>query len=247
MLVMMFRTVTVIAAWRRCSTSVISSAVVPCAASRWCSQASAGVTAGSRSRSRWTSSTANAVTSRGLSPRDITAAIDRTPGAFRPRISSASASASLAYGAGADHRVRQPAQVLHQHHPQRDRDRPQFADGERLHALVRPHEPAQRVGIEPAVGVRHERPGDAVYPRVSGQRSVGERRQLPVESLRQVVADFAQLLVDDEEVVDQPFRGRGDPALLADRFADDPVGLAQHAAVGVHPRQERALRFRRRW
>ena len=53
MLVMMLRTVTLIAACSWCSARTISSAVVPCAARRSSSQSRIGPTLGSRSRRRW--------------------------------------------------------------------------------------------------------------------------------------------------------------------------------------------------
>ena len=47
MLVITLRTVTFIVAWRWCSRRTISSAVVPCSATSFSNQRSAGVTAGS--------------------------------------------------------------------------------------------------------------------------------------------------------------------------------------------------------
>ena len=63
MLVITLRTVTFIVVCRRYSTATISSVVVPCAASRSCSQPRAGVTAGSWSRSRLSSATAKGTSS----------------------------------------------------------------------------------------------------------------------------------------------------------------------------------------
>ena len=249
MLVMMLRTVTVIAAWRRCSTSAISSAVVPCAASRSFSQASAGVTAGSWSRSRCTSSTANAVTSRGLSSRDMTAATDRTPRPLEPeqlvgeRVGLAGAPRARATIASASRRrfstsTTRSEIVTAQSSP--------IVSG--CTRLVGAHETAQRLRIEAAVGVRDEGPRDAVHARIAGERSVGERRQLPVEAQRQIVADLAQLLVDDEEVVEQPLGGRRDPAFLARR----PRPSARFASRSTRPFSSTrgssgALRLARRW
>jgi len=47
----------------------------------------------------------------------------------------------------------------------------------------------------------------------------------------QVVADLAELLVDDREVVDEPFGGRGDDAFVLDRASEDAVRLQQDTAV----------------
>ena len=72
----------------------------------------------------------------------------------------------------------EPPQVLDQHDPQRDRHRPQLADGERLHRLVGEQVAAQRLGIEMAVGVGDQRPGRAEDARQAGERPFGQLRQL---------------------------------------------------------------------
>ncbi len=132
----------------------------------------------------------------------------------------------------------EPPEVLDQEDAQRDGDRPQLADRERLHALVGAHEAPQGLGLEAAVGVRHERPGDAEDPRVPLEEPGRELGQLAVEAARQVLADLAELVVHDVEVVDQPLRRRGDRALLADGFRDGAVGSKENAAVVDEPRQQ---------
>ena len=132
----------------------------------------------------------------------------------------------------------QAAEVLDEHDAKGDGHRPQLADGQRLHALVGLHEPPEHLRVEPAVGVGHEGPGQAVHARVAGQRPLGQLGQLAVEPGREVVADLAQLLVDDVKVVDQPFRRRRDRALLADGGGDDAVRLAEHATVVLDARQQ---------
>ena len=69
---------------------------------------------------------------------------------------------------------RQAPEILDEHDPQRDRHRPQLADRQRLHALVGAHEPAKHLGIEPAVRVRDEGPGQPVDARITSQRTVGQ-------------------------------------------------------------------------
>ena len=116
------------------------------------------------------------------------------------------------------------AQVLDEQDAQADRDRPQLADRQRLDLLVRAHDPAQALRIEAAVGVRDVGPGEAEDPRVAGEMALGQLGELAVVVRRQVVADLAELLVDDVEVVDEPLRGRRDRALVLDRPGQDPVG-----------------------
>ena len=68
---------------------------------------------------------------------------------------------------------------------------------------------------------------------------LGQLRQLPVEAGRQVIADLADLLVDDVEVVDQPFRRRRNDSLLANRFREGAIRLEQSACVVPDARRER--------
>ena len=90
------------------------------------------------------------------------------------------------------------------------RDRPELADRQRLHVLVGAHEAAQHLGVEVAVGVGDEGPGEAEHARIAGERTVGQLRQLPIVAGRQIGADFANLPFDEVIVVDQPLGGRRD-------------------------------------
>ena len=152
----------------------------------------------------------------------------------------------LARGATAHDAMGRAAQILHQHDAQRDRDSPQFADGERLHALVGAHEPAQCLRVEVAVGVGHEGPGDAKHPRVSHEGSARELWQLPVEARRQILADVADLRFNEMVIVEQPFRGRSDGALFAHRPSDGAIGREQHGFVVAQPCAERWATYRLR-
>ena len=140
MLVTTLRTVTFIAPWRWCSSRTSASALVPSAARRSSSQRSSGVTVGSCSRSRCTSCTAKARGSGRL--------VEPTQQRLRAR-RLAPADSEQPIGEGVGFLTRRPApddslgdasHVLDQHDAQRDRDRPQLADRERLHALVGTHE-----------------------------------------------------------------------------------------------------------
>jgi len=81
----------------------------------------------------------------------------------------------LACGTTADDACRGTAEILDQHDPQRDRDRPQLADGQRLNALIGAHELAQRVRIETAVRMGNKSPGQAEHARIAIE---GPARQL---------------------------------------------------------------------
>ena len=86
----------------------------------------------------------------------------------------------LACGAARHDAARAAAKVLDEHDPQRDRDRPQLPDRQRLNALVGAHEPAQHLGVEATVRMSDEGPRHAEHPRIAGERSGGQLRQLPV-------------------------------------------------------------------
>ena len=74
------------------------------------------------------------------------------------------------------------AQIFDQRDAQRDRDRPQFADGQRLDPLISLDEAREFLDVEGAVGVGDECPGDAEHARIALQRPVRQFRQLAVDS-----------------------------------------------------------------
>src|SRR3990172_700888 len=87
--------------------------------------------------------------------------------------------------------------------------------------------------------MRDEGPGDAEDPRIAGERSVGELRQLPVVAGRQIVADLADLLLDEVVVVEQPLGGRRDRSALPDRACDGAIGVEQDRFILLQPDGER--------
>ena len=152
----------------------------------------------------------------------------------------------LARGAARHDAARAAAKVLDEHDPQRDRDRPQLPDRQRLNALVGAHEPAQHLGVEATVRMRDKGPRHAEHPRIAGERSGGQLRQLPVVAGRQIVANLADLLLDEVVVVEQPLGGRRDCATLADRFRDGAIRLEQNRLVVLQPCGKAAPGRRRR-
>ncbi len=58
-----------------------------------------------------------------------------------------------------------------------------------------------------AVGMGDIGPGEAEHPGIAGERPLGELRQLPVIARRQVIADLADLFLDEMIIVQQPFGG----------------------------------------
>ena len=93
-------------------------------------------------------------------------------------------------------------QVLDEHDSQCDRNRPQLADRQGLHALIGVHETTQRFDFETTVTVCDTGPRDAEDTGIADERTVGELRQLPIEARRQIAADFADLLFDQMVIVE---------------------------------------------
>ena len=135
--------------------------------------------------------------------------------------------------------VGEAAQVLDQHDAQGDRDGPELADGQRLHALIGDQIAAQRLGIEMAVGVGDEGPGEAEHPRIARERPLGELRQLTIVAGRQVLADLADLRFDEMVVVEQPFGGRHDAPPGLDLRDAGAVGREQDGGVLAQPPAQR--------
>ena len=133
------------------------------------------------------------------------------------------------------------AQVLDQSEAQHDRNRPQLAEREGCHRLVGRDEPGQAVRVDAAVAVRDRLECEVVDARKAGGRTLGEAWKFAAVTLRQVSLRRADLLVDQVEIVDQPFRGGRDAAAFRhfhrqqvaharqDRFV---VGEARQQPVG---------------
>ena len=99
----------------------------------------------------------------------------------------------------------------------------------------RSYELAQHIRIEMAVGVGDESPGQAEHARISGERAVGQLRQLAIVARRQGRADFADLPLDQIVVVHQPFGCRRDGTSLVDCAGDPSVCVQQDGAIVGEP------------
>ena len=153
----------------------------------------------------------------------------------------------LARGATAQDALGSPPQILDQHDAERDCDGPQFADGEGLDLLVRPHEAHQRVWFKVAVGVGNECPGDTEHARVAGERTGCELRQLAIVTGRQVLPDFTNLGFHQMIVVQQPLGRRSNRPVFIDGARDGAISAEQHHFVGTeaHPERPAACRLQR--
>jgi len=63
----------------------------------------------------------------------------------------------------------------------------------------------------------------------------GQLRQLAVVVRRKIVADLAELFLDDMEVVDKPLRRRCDGAFILDRAGEGTIGLQEDTPVLANP------------
>src|ERR1041384_1148776 len=89
-----------------------------------------------------------------------------------------------------------------------------------------------------AVGVRDQLDRKGVNARIILEWPYGQFRQLAVVTTRQVLANLADLLFDDVEVIYQPLSGRRDDMLAANRFGQLLISFDQLATVFLESRQQ---------
>ena len=143
--------------------------------------------------------------------------------------------------------AREASEILDQNNPQRDRHRPEFANGERLYLLIGSDETNQHLGVETAIGMGDEGPGDAEHPGVTGERPSRELRELPVVTGRQVRVNLMDLLFHEMIIVDEPFRRGRYGATVVDRLYRGTICVEQRrSVVDESPRQKLPLGRSRR-
>ncbi len=130
------------------------------------------------------------------------------------------------------------AQVLDQRQPQHDRDRPQLAQLERRHALVRADEAAQAAGVDAAVAVRDDFQRDVVHARQACRRPAFQSRQFAAVTPGQMPARQPDLFLDQVEIVQQPFAGRRHPPLAPTGLGQAIAGVRKHRLVVGQPGQQ---------
>ena len=135
-----------------------------------------------------------------------------------------------------------PAQVFDQCQPQHDRNGPQLAEQQRLHALVGRHEAAQGAAGDATVAVRDEFQRQVIDPRQPARHAVDrfarQARQLAAVAARQVPARDADLFLDEVEVVEQPLRRRCQAQLGRHGGGQQLANLDQHRRVGSQAREQ---------
>src|SRR3546814_15255783 len=85
--------------------------------------------------------------------------------------------------------------------------------------------------MEVAVGMGDEGPGKTEYPRIAGEWSLGQLRQLTVVACRQVIPNLADLLVDEVVVVEKPLGGWFDVVAIPQRGGARTIGGEQNRCI----------------
>ena len=131
-----------------------------------------------------------------------------------------------------------PAQILDQGQSQHDRDGPQLAQMQGMGGFVRGDEAVQTVQIDAAIDVRDQFQRDGVGARVTGVRAAREPRKFAAVRARQVSARQPNLIFDQIEIVQQPFRRRRDAPVANDGGGHQVVRLDQDAFVFIQAGDE---------
>ncbi len=145
-----------------------------------------------------------------------------------------------------DDAVGEAPELLDQSEAQHDRDRPDFADRELGSFLVGDREFDERVEVDASGGVRDELARQHVDARVALIRPLGNLRQLAVVTLRQVLPDLANLILDDVVIVAQPVFGRYRLRVEPARGGEEAVDVLEPRGAAVQLRQERTAASRAR-
>jgi hypothetical protein len=123
------------------------------------------------------------------------------------------------------HVRRHAPQILDQPQPQHDRHGPQLAQRQRADGLIGRDEVADAFGVHASVGVGDQLQRDVIHAGESRRRSIRQSRQLVAVGPREMQTRQTDLLLDQIEIVQEPF---------ARRAAAPPFGLrASHQIVGV--------------
>src|SRR5207237_4770715 len=128
--------------------------------------------------------------------------------------------------------------IFDQRDAQIERHGPQLANRKRRNFLISIDEATQSFSIEMAVSVGDQRKREGINTRIVLERTVAEFRQLVIVTLRQVLANLAHLLFDDMKIVDQPFGGRRDDMLVANRFGQGFISSDQLASIFFQARKQ---------
>jgi hypothetical protein len=86
-----------------------------------------------------------------------------------------------------------------------------------------------------AVAVGDEGPGKAEYPRIAGEWSLSQFRQLAIVAGGQVIPNLADLLLDQMVIIEQPFCSRDHTSAVLQLRGARAIGRKQHRGIVVEP------------
>ena len=133
---------------------------------------------------------------------------------------------------------RDAAQIFDQRQSQHDGDGPQLTKPEGGDGLVGRDETTEAVRGHASVAMGDGLDGEVIHARQPCRSAIGQARQFPAVTFRQVAPGRLDLLFDEIEVVEQPFPGGRDAVVRCDGCRQPAAGLDQHALVRGQPRQQ---------
>src|SRR6266849_3908919 len=114
---------------------------------------------------------------------------------------------------------------------------PELADRERCYGLECGDEPDQALRIQPSIAVLNQLLRQSVDSRPARQLARCQLREAAMIGGRQVVPHSLELGLRDVEVIEQPFRRRGDRLSAMNVIRQGPVRPSQDALVFLEPSQ----------
>ena len=133
------------------------------------------------------------------------------------------------------HTLCQSAQTLNQHHAQRSRQGPHFAELEFTNLLVGLEEVHQQGLVKGAVRVSNECPCHTIYTGQPGQGLIQQYWQAAKVAARQTLVDFFELRLYRVKVIQQPLGCGADVIPGAGLCIDIPMGFAQYLNIVFQP------------
>ena len=131
-----------------------------------------------------------------------------------------------------------PAQVFNQRQAQHDRHRPQLPEVQRRDTLIRRHEAVEAGRVRLAVGVRNHLQDKTEHTREPHERAPGDAGEILTVCGGQVDPGRVDLLFDQVEIIEQPFRPRRQGAIVPCRLSQQTVRGKQRLLVIVQSRDQ---------
>jgi hypothetical protein len=134
--------------------------------------------------------------------------------------------------------LRDPSEAFDQPESEHDGHGPQFTQREGADRLVRGDKVPHAFRIDMPVRVGNQFESDGIDPGKPRFRSIEETRQFPAVGLRKMPARGADLLLDEIEVVQEPFSGRSDVPGLGIGGRHEIIDLGQDLLIFRQSQQQ---------